>query len=263
MKNSRLPRKALPTKRRPNLAAKWVAVSLACVIGLAHGEVRLSTDWSSDMNHDGTRKPRDESDGPRFRDASDAASYSRDAVGSSNGVSDRLRLMSGFKLYVNETKYFLRPAAFMTKSRPDEACTPKSGITLAYQCKEGQRTTSDCHLIFFDAKFAEAGFNTVKVNEPYQFYCNSVVGVGVRAKGSDDLLVTVQYFPIDQKLASKASEIGTGWNRMTVLFHIKAVDGKIIAEQDDACLGNPNRIDNIPDARKRLAKCIAAGTLKR
>jgi hypothetical protein len=48
-----------------------------------------------------------------------------------------------------------------------------------------------------------------------------------------------------------------------VLFHIKAVDGKIIAEQDDTCLGNPNRIDNIPDARKRLAKCIAAGTLKR
>jgi hypothetical protein len=50
---------------------------------------------------------------------------------------------------------------------------------------------------------------------------------------------------------------------MTVLFHIKAVDGKIIAEQDDTCLGNPNRIDNIPDARKRLSKCMAAGALKR
>lgn len=232
------------------------------MIGLAHGEVRLSTDWSPDINPDGTHRPRDETDGPRFKDASDAATYRRDAMGVSNGLSDPLRLKFGFKLFVNETKYFLRPAAFMSKSRPDEVCTPKSGSGLTYQCQEGQRTTSDCHLIFFDAKFAEAGFNTVKVNEPYQFYCNSVVGVGVGAKGGDDLLVTVQYFPIDQKLASKASEIGSGWNRMTVLFHINAVDGKIVAEQDDVCLGNPNRIDNILDARKRLAKCLAAGASK-
>ena len=103
---------------------------------------------------------------------------------------------------------------------------------------------------------------TVKVNEPYPFYCNWVAAVGVRAKGSDDLLVTVQYFPINQKLASNASKIGSGWNRMTVLFHIKAIDGKIIAEQDDTCLGNPNRVDNIADARKRLVKCTTAGVLK-
>lgn len=257
MKNSLLRRRALPKKRRLNRAAKWVATSLACVIGLAHGEVRLSTDWSSDMNRDGTHKPRDESDGPRFRDAADAAAYPRDAI-VEHGLHHSMRRVSGFKLFVNETKYFLQPLLFMSKSRPDEVCTRKSGPALAYQCEEGQRLTSDCHLVFLDAKFAEAGFNTIKVNEPYPFYCNWVAGVGVRAKGSDDLLVTVQYFPIDQKLASKASEIGSGWNRMTVLFHIKAVDGKIVAEQDDACLGNPNRIDNIPDARKQLAKCTAA-----
>ncbi len=261
MKNSLLRRRALLKKTRFNAAAKWVAASLACVIGLAHGDVRLSTDWPY-KSRQSDAEPLVQSESERFQQASDAASYRRDAV-VRHGLHDISRLINGFKLFVNDTKYFLQPAKFMSKSRPDEVCTPTSGPGLKYQCDEGLRHTSDCHLIFFDAKFAEAGFNTVKVNEPYQFYCNSVVGVGVRAKGSDDLLVTVQYFPIDQKLASKASEIGTGWNRMTVLFQIKAVDGKIIAEQDDACLGNPNRIDNIPDARKRLAKCIAAGALKR
>jgi hypothetical protein len=261
MKNSLLRRKARPKKRRLNLAAKWVAASLACVIGLAHGDVRLSTDWPY-KSRQSDAEPLVQSESERFQQASDAASYRRDAV-ARHGLHDISRLNFGFKLFVNETKYYLRPASFMSMSRSGEVCTPTYGPGLKYQCEEGQRHTSDCHLIFFDAKFAEAGFNTVKVNEPYPFYCNSVVGVGVRAKGSDDLLVTVQYFPIDQKLASKASEIGTGWNRMTVLFHIKAVDGKIIAEQDDTCLGNPNRIDNIPDARKRLSKCMAAGALKR
>jgi hypothetical protein len=260
MKSLPLRPKARRTKRKPNLAASWVAASLACVIGLAQGEVRLSKDWPYQSRKDAS-EPIVKSESENLRDAADVTSYRRDAV-VRHGPGYSLRLMSAFKLYVNETKYFLRPATFMDKSRPDETCTPTSGPGLNYLCDEGQRHTADCHLMFFDAKFAEAGFNTVKVNEPYPFYCNSVVGVGVRAKGSDDLLVTVQYFPIDQKLASKASEIGTGWNRMTVLFHIKAMDGKIVAEQDDTCLGNPNRIDNVPDARKRLAKCMATGVSK-
>lgn len=256
MENLLLRQQTLRTKRKPNLAAKCLAASLACVMGLAQGEIRLSADWPH-KSRDDASQPLVQSEGERLRDSADAASYRRDAV-AEHGLRYSLRLINAFKLFVNETKYFLRPASFMSKSRPDEICTPTSGPGLTYQCEEGQRHTADCHLMFFDAKFAEAGFNTVKVNEPYQFFCNSVVGVGLRAKGSDDLLVTVQYFPIDQKLASKASEIGSGWNRMTVLFHIKAVDGKIVAEQDDACLGNPNRIDNIPDARKQLAKCTAA-----
>lgn len=230
-------------------------------MGLAHGEIRLNTDWPY-KSRQSASEPLVQSESERFQEASDAASYRRDAI-PSHGLRDSLRLKFGFKLFVDETKYFLRPAAFMSKSRPDEVCTPNhSAGALAYQCEEGQRHTSDCHLMFFDAKFSEAGFNSVKVNEPYQFFCNSVVGVGVGAKGSDDLLVTIQYFPIDQKLASKPSEIGSGWNRMTMLFHIKAVDGKINAEQDDSCLGNPNRVDNIPDARKRLAKCPASSALR-
>ena len=256
MKNLFLRPKTLRTKRKPNVAANWAAASLACVIGLAHGEIRLSTDWPYQSRKNAS-EPLVQSEGERVDDAADAASYPRDAV-AEHGLRYSMRRISRFKLFVNETKYFLQPSIFMSKSRPDEVCTPTSDPGLTYQCDEGQRHTVDCHLIFFDAKFAEAGFNTVKVNEPYPFYCNWVAGVGIGAKGSDDLLVTVQYFPIDQNLASKASEIGSGWNRMTVLFHIKAVDGKIVAEQDDACLGNPNRIDNIPDARKRLAKCTAA-----
>ena len=263
MRSSLLPQKSLK-RRRPSFAATLVVTSLAGALGLAHGEIRLSSDWSSDDNLDGTRKPREQNDGTRFLEAADTASYRRDARATVNGPRDSLRLAFGTKLFVDEVKYFVRPAMFMSKSRPDEVCTPERSLgTLAYRCEEGQRLTSDCHLMFFDGKFAEAGFNTVKLNEPYQFFCNAVPSIAVRSRGSHDLLITVQYFPIDQKLASKASEIGSGWNRMTVLFHIKAVDGKIVAEQDDSCLGNPNRIGNIPDARKRLAKCLAGSVLKR
>ena len=65
----------------------------------------------------------------------------------------------------------------------------------------------------------------------------------------------MQYFPIDRKAASKVSEIGSGWNRMTVLLRVKAVNGKIVVEQDDTCLNNPNKLDSVPDARKTLIRC--------
>ena len=46
---------------------------------------------------------------------------------------------------------------------------------------------------------------------------------------------------------------------MTTLFTVKDVGGKIEVEQDDRCLGNPNRIETIPDARKRLRACEKSG----
>jgi hypothetical protein len=250
----------------------WGAASLVCFIGLAHGEIRFNTDWSTDFNEDGTRKPRDQNDRERLEDASDAVIYRRDAWNAGQVGRDSMGRFGGvkviessthfYKLFVNEAKYFLQPKAFTNKSYPGEVCTPMDGVGSAYECKEGQRRIASCHLIFFDGKFAEVGFNTVKVNEPYPFNCDLVESVGVRAKGGDDLLVTVQHSPIDKSVARKFSNPTFGWNRTTVLFHIKAVDGKIIAEQDDTCLGNPNRIDNIPDARKRLAKCMAGVALK-
>lgn len=152
----------------------------------------------------------------------------------------------------------------MRKSRPDEVCTPdNSKSAMPYACLEGQRHTQDCDLFFFDKEFAEVGFLALRINERYQYFCNTVPAIGVGNKAKNELLVTVQYFPIDRKLASKVSDIGSGWQRMNILVRIKSENGKIIAEQDDACLGNPNRIDTVPDARKRLLQCAAGADEKK
>jgi hypothetical protein len=164
----------------------------------------------------------------------------------------------GFRLFIDDTKYYINAVEFMAKSRPEEVCTPERFANVpTYKCVEGQRDRQGCHLLFFDSNFAEAGFHTVKINEPYLYYCNAMPALGIANKDRNELLVTVQYFPIDRKAASKVSEIGSGWSRMTVLFRVKAVDGKVVVEQDDNCLGNPNHIETIPDARKQLKRCAA------
>lgn len=170
----------------------------------------------------------------------------------------------GFKLHIDEVKYYIKPAMLMAKSQPKEVCTPKDyDKAPTYQCEEGQRYAHGCHLVFLDADFAEAGFHTLTINEPYRYFCNAMPALGVASKERNELLVTVQYFPIDRKAASKVSEIGSSWTRMTMLFRVKAVDGKIVVEQDDRCLGNPNRIETIPEARKLLKRCEVAATQSR
>lgn len=158
----------------------------------------------------------------------------------------------GFSLTIDDVKYYIKPAMFMAKSRPDEVCTPTKEV-LKYQCKEGQRITSGCHLLFFNAQREWVGMYTIKISErDYPHYCNAMPAMGVANKTNNELLVTMQYFLLNGGGAKKVSELGSSWIRMTSLFRVKAVNGKIEVEQDDNCLGNPNRIETIPDARKAL-----------
>lgn len=167
-------------------------------------------------------------------------------------------LSLGFKLHIDGTKYYVKPALFMARDHSDEACTPAS-FTKAptYQCEEGQRYKVSCHLMFFNAQFENVGVYRIRPNEEYESFCNAVPAIGVADKARDELFVTFQYFPIDRKAASKVSEIGDGWKRMTSLFRLTVADGKITVAEDQACLGNPNEIETIPDARVALKRCRA------
>jgi len=247
-------------KRKPS--PWWVsllAISfLALAARFAQAEIRLSSDWQSRYQPDGSRVPDDQHEIPRLDKAAKAAADQRTALSPSSPFRPQLDL--GFKLRVDDQLFYLQPVNYMSKSRPDEVCTPdNSKGALPYACLEGQRHTQDCNLFFFDKNFAEVGYLALNINERYQYFCNALPAIGVGNKAKNELLVTVQYFPIDRKLASKVSEIGSGWSRMNILVRIKSENGKIIAEQDDACLGNPNRIDTVPDARKRLLQCVAGG----
>ncbi len=166
----------------------------------------------------------------------------------------------GFRLVIDNAIYYIKPALFMHKSRPDEVCTP-TGDALDYRCKEGQRYAKGCHLMFFDAQEKWVGFHTMQIKEGFPHFCNAMPAIGVANKATNELLVTMQYFLIDGEGAKEIAEIGSGWFRMTSLFRVKAINGRIAVEQDDKCLGNPNRIDNILDARTALKICQTKSNL--
>ena len=163
----------------------------------------------------------------------------------------------GLVLMVDGLKYYIKPAMFMAKSKPDEICTP-TGDVLAYQCKEGQRFAKGCHLLFFDSKGKWVGWSTLQINEKKSpHYCNAMPAMGVFNKDKNELLITSQYFLIDSSGAKKIADVGSGWFRMTSLIRVTDNHGKIEIEQDDACLGNPNQLDTISKARKQLQRCAA------
>lgn len=184
------------------------------------------------------------------------AELSEPIVKSLNAAPDRrARYSLGLGLMIDNVKYYVKPSSFMTKSRPDEVCTP-TGESLTYQCIEGQRFAAGCHLLFFNAKKEWVGVYTININPKIPpSYCSDVAGMGVADKAKNEMLVTSQYFLLNGGGARKVSELGSNFIRMTSLLKIKAINGKIEVEQDDACLGNPNLIDNIPDARTALNIC--------
>jgi hypothetical protein len=222
----------------------------------AFAAIRLADDWPSGFTPEGRLVPRDQYEPSRLRHAAEKLAESLKAP--PPGPRGTASYGPGFKLFIDDVKYYIAPATFMAKSKPDEVCTPKDYDNIpTYQCVEGQRLTKHPHVLFFNDKFEPAGAYKLNLNLPYQYFCNTMPALGVADKARNELLVTVQCFNIDRTAARKPSELGDSWKRMTVLFRVKANDGKVVLEQDDTCLGNPNQIETIPDARKRIKRCSA------
>ena len=230
------------------------ALSLAGVPTPVFADLTLNSDWKSPFGANGRLLPDDEIETRRLAKAALVAAQER-----SPRLLSARSLEFGFKMRLGSTLYYLQPVLFMSKQTPDEVCTPdRSPGARRYSCKEGQRRTNDCHVFFFDRHFAEVGHHRVRIDEGYPFFCNAVPAIGTADKARNQLLITVQYFPIDRELARAAGEIGDGWMRMTVLLQLREENGKLLVEQDDACLGNPNRIETIAEARNLLLRCADA-----
>jgi hypothetical protein len=224
--------------------------------------VELSTDWS--------RKHLPNGGGIVPNDPNEIASEKLDRAIASSAIQRSAALdfaddterdfdpELALKLKLDGKPHYLAPVLFMSKSRPDELCSPTPfKNTPTYMCDEGQRHTQDCHLFIFNDKFEEVGYHRIAVRETFPFFCNTVLAVGVGNKDANELLVTVQYFSIDRKPASKTADIGQGWRRMTVALRLRSTsEGKVLIEQQDACLKNPNGIESIPDARQALRHCL-------
>jgi hypothetical protein len=225
-------------------------LSLLMGPAMTYAQIQVTLDWGTGTLPDGRRLPEDQDEAHQLRKV--ALTLVKSRLATAGDAQSALELP--FKLAMDDARFYIQPATFMAQSQPGEVCTPV-GKVLNYQCKEGQRYTQACHIALFDANFREVGWHTIRINESAPVFCNAVPAIGVFNADRNELLVTVQYFFIDGKRASKMSEVGSGWKRMTVLLKLKADKDHIAIEQDDGCLGNPNRVDTIPDARKTIKHC--------
>lgn len=228
-----------------------------CAVQAAQAEIRISDDWPQNhlSMHEQLHLPLEKDELQRIHNEADSMCAARNAWMSKEDPSSKeAHYDRSFMLFVDGVKYYMRGAMFMSKSRPDERCTPV-GDVLAYRCQEGQRYKDSAHLLFMDSNFQDAGVYKIKIDTPYDVFVNAMSALGVANKARNELLLTVQYFAIDGKGAHTISEVGEGWKRMTVLLRLKAVKGKIEVGQDDSCLGNPNNYETISDARKALKRC--------
>lgn len=233
-----------------------------CAVQAAQAEIRISDDWPQNhlSMHEQLHLLLEKDELKRIHNEADAMTLARNArteahlSKSDPSFSIEAHYDRSFMLFVDGVKYYMRGAMFMSKTRPDEKCTPV-GDVLDYRCEQGQRYKESGHLLFMDSNFHDAGVYKIKIDTPYDVFVNAMPALGVANKVRNELLVTVQYFAIDSKGAHSISEVGEGWKRMTVLLRLKAVGGKIQVEQDDSCLGNPNNFETIPDARKTVKQC--------
>lgn len=244
-----------PSRNLLHDALHWLCVGLLLlsVSTAAVAHLRLSSDWRPSILPNGDLVPDALNEGKQLD------KIALDRLTARTATPDKTRSWSlalAFKLFIDDTLFYLQPMLFMPQSHPGERCTDVAQ-ELAYRCKEGPRHTQACHVGLFDARFREVGWHTIRIDEAAPLFCNAVPAVGVANADRNELLVTVQYFFIDGKHATKVSEIGSGWKRMTVLLRLDAGRERIRIEQDDRCLGNPNRIDTVPDARKALKRCEA------
>lgn len=112
-----------------------------------------------------------------------------------------------------------------------------------------------CTLFIYDENLKQVAKHDVKLNEASgHTWCNDARALA-RVKGQDALLFSVSYYLTDQPLAKRAQDIGDGWRYMTVLLRLRQQDGKVVIEQDDTCLGNPNAFKDVAAARKALSAC--------
>lgn len=230
------------------------AASILLAIHAASGnaDVRLASNWNDSLNI-----PIAEWETTKIEEAMHRTATPLSATSSGRKAATyKPDSDIGFQLHLDGEKYYIEPALFMAKDRPDEVCTPASFKKApTYQCEEGQRYRVSCHLMFFNSQFENIGVYRFRPQEPYETYCNAVLAMGVADKDRNELFVTFQYFPIDRPVARAANEIGKGWTRMTSLLRLTLADGRISVAEDGDCIPNPNALETIPDARVALKRC--------
>ncbi|MDR3392639.1 MAG: hypothetical protein P4L77_12990 [Sulfuriferula sp.] len=153
--------------------------------------------------------------------------------------------------------YLLTSLSFMEAENDNDTCTPINGT---YQCKEGKTYTNSCFLTLaedngpYPKLTGASDLYEVKIHDSVPIYCSDVAAVGVYDKDKNLFLVAVRYIHITDKTQSRKQEKNNKIG-MSVLFQAQKTRDGMNLVQIDSCLGNPNHIGTISEARKMLAQC--------
>lgn len=156
-----------------------------------------------------------------------------------------------FRMLWNDRTFYVAGVQYLSK---DEVASIKKTVATKVSSKP-LGGGGICAIFVYDDKLKQVAKHDVKLNEANgRTWCNGVNALA-RVKGQDALLFSISYYLTDKPLVKRAQDIGDEWRYMTVLLKLREQDGQVVIEQDDVCLGNPNKYKDIGSARKALAAC--------
>ncbi|WP_374319186.1 hypothetical protein [Aquabacterium sp.] len=179
------------------------------------------------------------------------AAINRDQVAQGFEAKDYYETINFFRMLWNDKVYYVAGAQIVSREQNAARDAALARSKRSVPIPGG----GVCALFVYDKDLKQVAKHEVKLNEANgHTWCNGARALA-RVKGQDALLFSISYYLTDKPVATKSQDIGGGWRYMTVLLRLREREGRVLIEQDDACLGNPNKIQDLSSARKALVAC--------
>ncbi len=117
-------------------------------------------------------------------------------------------------------------------------------------------------LMFFNEKVQLKALSLIRIKASKK-QIKGIVGLGeinaisIYKQAENTILINISYYDdsLMMSLKGRYDDIEPLYFNSTLLFRIVEVDNELKIKQDDTCLGNPNKYDNIAKARVKLKQC--------
>lgn len=182
-----------------------------------------------------------------------------------------------YELTFNGKTYIAGVASYVPMLRAVPDCVPSEAGITEVECQRMAESSRVCHLFLFDAQDYEIravgampierlsrpvprGQKPKYPNDAGQIEgwprCREVLALAPAKVIPNALLITLSYLDSAVNISKYGVEDEESKFTTTVLMRFKGPSGgSVQMSVDQSCLGNPNKIASIVDARKALAKC--------
>lgn len=152
--------------------------------------------------------------------------------------------------------------SFTPEITPLEDCKPPADYPFPNsECRWRQERYKVCHLFMFNDPTLKletvTRLNIVRDKKKLAGLprCRTVQAMAVAKVVPDAMLITLGYIDSAEP-AEKSYDPPEFYT--TLLLRFRDDNGKLIIEQDDSCLGNPNKYSTVAAARRALSACSTA-----